>query len=70
MGGALPGAELVAMLEMVGFAEPALPQRFDCIRGTPGEVVARMLGVAGVNVRALKPRARSLTAGGDVHQDR
>jgi SAM-dependent methyltransferase len=47
-------AELVSLLESVGFAEVRITERFNCFRGTSKEHVARKFGVHGVNVFARK----------------
>ena len=55
MGGALPEAELIEMVTRVGFEQARVTDRFDCIRGTSREAIARFLGVKGVNLAARKP---------------
>jgi len=42
-------------LTAAGFEQVAIPERFDCFRGTTKERTARKYGVMGVNVYAVKP---------------
>jgi hypothetical protein len=58
IAGALPEAELVALLAHLGFVDVVVKERFDCFRGTSKERVAMKYGVVGVNVHARKPRWR------------
>ena len=55
MGGALPEAELVELLGRIGFEGVRVTQRFDCARGTSREDGARLLGVMGMILHAVKP---------------
>lgn len=55
MGGALPEAELKGLLTRIGFVEAEVLQRYDCARGTSREEIARLFGVTGINLRAVKP---------------
>ena len=58
MGGALPEAELLELIERTGFVRAAITHRFDCVEGTSREDIARWFGVCGVNVLAVKPPGR------------
>jgi hypothetical protein len=57
VGGALPVAELVRLLEEVGLVDVEVSELFACFSGTPAE---RKLGgnlwIGGANVFARKPR--------------
>ena len=59
MGGALPEAGLVDLATESGFEQASVIDRFDCARGTSRELVARVLGVHGANMFAVKPLARA-----------
>jgi len=50
----LPEAELVWLLEDIGFDGVQVRERFDPFQGTSKEKVARKYRVAGVNVHAAK----------------
>ncbi len=57
MAGALPEAELVGLLEKLGFEDVTLSHRTACFAGTSAErKVSADLGIGGVTVRATKPR--------------
>jgi hypothetical protein len=45
------------VLADLGFDAVSITERFDPFQGTSKERTARKYGVAGVNVRAVKPRA-------------
>ena len=45
------------MLDQIGFRSIHITEHFDPFGGTAKERVARKYGVAGVNVRAVKPEA-------------
>jgi SAM-dependent methyltransferase len=55
VGGARRERELVALVEECGFERTRITHRFDCTKGTSAELIARLLGVKGINLYALKP---------------
>jgi arsenite methyltransferase len=55
IAGALPEAELIDVLQRVGFTDVRLVERFEAFEGTSKERTARKYGVIGVNVYARKP---------------
>ena len=55
---ALPKAELIDLLEQIGFEGVEVTHRYDTFRGTSKERTARKFGVTGVNVFARKPDRR------------
>jgi len=57
VGGALPEAGLLKLVRDGGFERARVTHRFDCAAGTPREFVARLLGVRGLNLYAIKPTA-------------
>jgi hypothetical protein len=48
----------VPFLNLIGFSDITIKERFDCFRGTRKEGTARKYGVAGMNVFARKPPRR------------
>jgi arsenite methyltransferase len=65
VGGAVTADDVIKLAGDVGFLEVRMTDRFDCIRGTSSEFLARRLGVFGMNLFARKPAlvASSSTAG-------
>jgi SAM-dependent methyltransferase len=57
VGGALREEEVAGLVEGVGFQQVRTTDRFDCIRGTSSEFLARRLGVHGMNLYARKPQS-------------
>ncbi len=57
VGGALNEAKLVELVTGSGLARARVTQRFDCVKGTKKEFLARLVGVRGVNLHAVKPGA-------------
>jgi hypothetical protein len=55
VGGALPEAELVNLVTLIGFEQARVTHRFDCVGGTSREQIARWFGVTGMNLHAVKP---------------
>jgi arsenite methyltransferase len=55
VGGALREEEFIDLLTTVGFQDVRTTHRFDCIKGTSGEFLARRLGVRSINLYAKKP---------------
>jgi hypothetical protein len=41
----------------IGFEQARITHWFDCAAGTPRELIARLLGVHGINIYAVKPGA-------------
>ena len=57
VGGALTEASFVELVSGSGLGRVRVTQRFDCVGGTKKEFFARLLGVRGVNLHAVKPDA-------------
>lgn len=57
VGGAVTEEDVVKSVSEVGFVEVRSTDRYDCIRGTSSEFLARRLGVYGMNLFARKPTA-------------
>lgn len=55
MGGALPEAGLIELATRIGFEQVRVTHRFDCARGTSRAPIARLFGVSGMNLLAVKP---------------
>jgi arsenite methyltransferase len=56
VGGALPEAELVEVVDLVGLVDGRITERFDCYAGTSSmERLASDVDVHGVNLFARKP---------------
>lgn len=55
VAGATTEKDLVETVKRNGFDRINITRRFDCIRGTSKEFLARWLGVRGVGLNALKP---------------
>jgi arsenite methyltransferase len=56
VGGALPEAELVAVVTQVGFQDARIVERFDCFAGTSAKhKLSKDLFVQGANLFARKP---------------
>ena len=55
LGGALTEARLIELLTGSGLSRARVTQTFDCAAGTRKELLARIVGVRGVNLHAVKP---------------
>jgi arsenite methyltransferase len=55
VGGARRESEMIALVEESGLERARVTHRFDSARGTSAELIARLLGVKGINLYALKP---------------
>jgi SAM-dependent methyltransferase len=57
VGGALRERALVDLVQKSGFEQVHVTHRFDCAKGTSLDLIARLLGVQGINLYARKPAA-------------
>lgn len=55
VGGALTEAKLLELVTSGGLSQARVTHRFDCVTGTKKEFLARIVGVRGVNLYAVKP---------------
>jgi SAM-dependent methyltransferase len=62
VGGAVTEDDLLSLISDVGFLEVRTTERFDCIRGTSSEFIARRLGVYSLNLHARKPTTVAATS--------
>jgi len=62
VGGAVTEEDVVKSVCEVGFLDVRSTDRYDCIRGTSSEFLARRLGVYGMNLYARKPTAVAVTS--------
>ena len=66
VGGALREEELIDLLTGVGFQQVRTTHRFDCIKGTSGEFLARRLGVRSINLYARKSEPKEVQSAGGL----
>jgi arsenite methyltransferase len=55
VAGAIPEKKLIDLASRTGFQQVRITHRFNCIRGISRELIARWLGIKGVNLFAVKP---------------